>query len=40
MDKASIMMYPFPATWTTNGVSTPMNSKLSERDKKVIRAVY
>lgn len=40
-DRASIMLYPFPASWTKNGVATPFNDKLSEKDKKFVgRVLY
>jgi serralysin len=40
LDPLSIMMYPVPATWTTDGFSVGLNSKLSETDKAFIRQVY
>ena len=40
LDPASIMMYAFPAAWTTNNVATPWNSKLSALDKQFIRTLY
>jgi Astacin (Peptidase family M12A) len=39
-DTTSIMMYPFPAQWTTDGVSTPLNTRLSTTDKKFIHFMY
>lgn len=39
-DKTSIMMYPFPATWTLDGTSTPLNSALSMKDRQIIAAIY
>lgn len=39
-DPLSIMMYPFPASWTTAGFSSGFNSDLSELDKKFIRKEY
>ena len=39
-DRASIMLYPFPANWTTNGVGTPFNTALSNIDKAFIRKCY
>ncbi len=39
-DDKSIMMYPFPKRWTTDGFSTGFNSELSETDKKFIRRMY
>lgn len=40
MDKDSIMMYPIPAAWTTDGFSAGFNGDLSEKDKKFIRKQY
>jgi hypothetical protein len=40
MDPKSIMMYPIPAAWTTDGFSAGFNSDLSEKDKKFIRKQY
>ena len=40
MDPQSIMMYPIPARWTTNGFSAGFNSDLSKEDKKFIRTQY
>ena len=40
MDKKSIMMYPIPKAWTTNGFSAGSNDNLSEKDKKFIRRQY
>ena len=40
MDPASIMMYPIPVSWTTNGFSTGFNSDLSDTDRKFIRKQY
>ena len=40
MDPKSIMMYPIPAKWTTNGASTGFNSDLSELDTKFIHKQY
>ncbi len=39
-DRDSIMLYPFPASWTTNGVSTPNNTDLSDTDIQLIRDLY
>lgn len=39
-DALSIMMYPIPARWTTDGFSAAMNEELSETDKKFIRDAY
>jgi len=40
MDKDSIMMYPIPKTWTTDGFSAGFNSNLSDADQKFIRRQY
>jgi serralysin len=40
VDPSSIMMYPIPAAWTTNGFSAGSNSDLSDKDKKFIRKQY
>jgi serralysin len=40
LDPTSIMMYFFPARWTLNGFSTPVNSKLSPTDIKFIHRMY
>lgn len=40
MDPKSIMMYPIPASWTTDGSSAGFNSTLSDADKKFIRKQY
>jgi serralysin len=40
LDKASIMMYPIPASWTQDGFSTGLNTGLSEQDKKLVKQVY
>jgi serralysin len=40
VDPKSIMMYPIPATWTTDGFSAGFNSDLSDADKKFIRKQY
>lgn len=40
VDPQSIMMYPIPAAWTTDGFSVGLNSKLSEMDKAFIRQEY
>ncbi|NKX53342.1 M12 family metallopeptidase [Arthrobacter mobilis] len=39
-DSSSIMMYPIPASWTTDGFSAGLNSGLSETDKEFIRTAY
>jgi hypothetical protein len=40
LDKNSIMMYPIPANWTTNGFSVGLNNSLSAKDKKFIKQQY
>jgi hypothetical protein len=40
VDPQSIMMYPIPAAWTTDGFSVGMNGELSETDKEFIRGTY
>jgi serralysin len=40
VDPHSIMMYPIPAAWTTDGFSVGMNGELSETDKEFIRGAY
>lgn len=40
VDLKSIMMYPFPASWTLDGYSTPTNSELSAIDKQFMASVY
>ena len=40
VDKDSIMMYPIPANWTTNGFSAGLNSNLSAEDRQLIREAY
>lgn len=39
-DPDSIMLYPFPASLTLDGVGTPMNTRLSPADIAYIRKVY
>lgn len=39
-DPDSIMLYPFPAEWTENGVSTHNNSDLSTTDIRLARDIY
>lgn len=39
-DRDSIMLYPFPATWTENGVATPNNTDLSAVDIQLARSIY
>jgi len=40
VDPKSIMMYPIPAAWTTDGFSVGMNGELSDTDKEFIRGAY
>jgi hypothetical protein len=40
LDPESIMMYPIPATWTTDGFSVGWNTDLSETDKSFIHEQY
>lgn len=37
-DPDSIMLYFFPAEWTTNGIATKQNNVLSETDKRFVAA--
>ena len=39
-DPLSIMMYPIPAAWTTDGFSADLNGELSDTDKNFIRSAY
>ncbi|PWY89867.1 zincin [Aspergillus heteromorphus CBS 117.55] len=39
-DMASIMLYYYPASWTTDGKGTPYNTELSQSDKDYIRFCY
>ena len=39
-DSKSIMLYAFPSSWTTDGLTFPSNTELSETDKKFIVARY
>ncbi|MET1085907.1 MAG: M12 family metallopeptidase [Arthrobacter sp.] len=39
-DATSIMMYPIPASWTTDGFSAGLNKDLSSTDKDFIRTAY
>ncbi len=34
------MMYPIPASWTTDGFSVDLNSELSATDVEFIREAY
>ncbi len=40
LDPQSIMMYPIPSTWTTNGFSVGPNSDLSPTDRQFIHQQY
>lgn len=40
VDPQSIMMYPIPAAWTTDGFSAGLNRETSENDKEFIRKAY
>lgn len=40
VDPLSIMMYPFPATWTLDGFSSKENKELSQTDKRFMASVY
>jgi hypothetical protein len=40
LDKTSIMMYPIPAAWTTDGFSSGFNTELSTADKALIKQCY
>lgn len=40
LDPQSIMAYPIPKSWTTDGSSFSLNSALSPTDKKFIRKQY
>lgn len=40
LDPKSIMMYPIPAKWTTDGFNVALNTELSETDKKFIKQTY
>ncbi|MCW2131575.1 M12 family metallopeptidase [Arthrobacter sp. VKM Ac-2550] len=39
-DSSSIMMYPIPLSWTTDGFSAGFNSRLSGTDIEFIRGAY
>lgn len=39
-DPLSIMMYPIPASWTTDGFSAGLNGDLSATDREFIRDAY
>jgi hypothetical protein len=40
VDQDSIMLYPIPATWTTDGFSAGLNKEPSETDKTFIANAY
>ncbi|WP_219414415.1 M12 family metallopeptidase [Pseudonocardia nigra] len=40
VDPRSIMMYPIPASWTTDGFSAGFNTDLSDVDRAFIRDAY
>lgn len=40
VDPSSIMMYPIPKAWTTDGFSAGLNGELSETDRDLIRIAY
>jgi hypothetical protein len=40
LDFQSIMLYPIPAKWTTDGFSVGMNNNLSATDKTFIHQQY
>jgi serralysin len=40
VDRLSIMMYPIPASWTTDGFSAGFNRELSDVDKEFVRDAY
>lgn len=40
VDPTSIMMYPIPARWTTDGFTTGGNTALSDKDRQFIRKMY
>jgi serralysin len=40
LDENSIMMYPIPANWTTNGFSIGLNNDFSATDRSFIRQQY
>jgi len=40
VDPVSIMMYPIPKSWTTDGFSAGMNGELSDMDKSKVRSHY
>lgn len=40
LDRASIMLYPIPRSWTTDGTSVGLNAELSPLDKQFIAKQY
>jgi serralysin len=40
VDQSSIMMYPIPQSWTTDGFSAGLNGELSDNDKLLVASVY
>jgi serralysin len=40
VDPISIMMYPIPKAWTTDGFSAGLNSEISDIDKSLVSSVY
>ena len=40
VDATSIMMYPIPKAWTTDGFSADLNKELSTKDKELIKTAY
>jgi serralysin len=40
LDAHSIMMYPIPPSWTTDGASVGLNTELSQTDKSFIKEQY
>jgi hypothetical protein len=40
LDPQSIMMYPIKKSWTLNGFSTELNTKLSPKDIQFIQTIY
>jgi hypothetical protein len=40
LDPKSIMMYPIPPEWTTDGFTVGLNAALSDQDKKFAREQY
>jgi hypothetical protein len=40
VDPLSIMMYPIPKAWTLDGFSAGENSRISEKDRDIVRAAY